>query len=222
MKHLFQSVLVTGMMFLYAISFGQTQETGSTDIYKVKTAQESYVHFFVNAIGTNLYYGDANSGLADFKKPALGITIGASYQAGISRNFSVVSELYFIMKGGKLKENNPITDYESTLRMYSFELPVLARLHVGKFHFNAGPSIAYNVHGTQKIDDLTTDLSFKDVEGGYERFEAGAQVGAGYTFMVKQKKVFLDIRYCHGLTNISNSTEMYNRSVLVSVHFSKK
>lgn len=221
MKHVLQSVLVTGMMFLYTFSFGQSQET-TPNISNQKTAQESYVHFFVNAIGTNLYYGDANSGLADYKKPALGVTIGASYQAGISRHLSIVSELYFIMKGGKLKENNPLTDHESTLRMYSFELPVMARIHLGRFHVNAGPTIAYNVHGTHKIDGVTTDLSFNDRPGGYERFETGIQVGAGYSFMVKQKKVYLDIRYAHGLTNISNDKEMYNRAVLVNIHFAKK
>lgn len=217
-----QTVLVTGMMFLYAFSFGQSFEHVAPTIMDTKPAQESYVHFFVNAIGTNLYYGDANQSLADYKKPALGVTIGASYQAGICHNLSVVSELYFIMKGGKLKEDNPITEYESTLRMYSFELPVMARVHLGQFHVEAGPSLAYNVHGTQKIDDVTTDLSFNDKERGYERFETGIQVGAGYSFMVKQKKVYLDIRYCHGLSSISNSTEMYNRSVLVSLHFAKK
>lgn len=222
MKNLMQTVLVTGMMFLYVFSFGQSTETVSPNIKNVNGAQESYVHFFVNAIGTNLYYGDANKSLADYKKPALGITIGASYQAGICHNLSIVSELYFIMKGGKLKEENPLTDFESTLRMYSFELPVMARIHLGKFHVEAGPSLAYNVHGTQKIDGVTTDLDFNDKPGGYERFETGIQVGAGYSFMVKQKKVYLDIRYCHGLTNISNDTEMYNRSVLVSLHFAKK
>lgn len=222
MKNLMQTVLVTGMMFLYAFSFGQSMEHVPPAFMDAKPVQESYVHFFVNAIGTNLYYGDANSALVDYKKPALGITIGASYQAGLCQHLSVVSELYFIMKGGKLKEDNPITDYESTLRMYSFELPVMARIHLGKFHVEAGPSLAYNVHGTQKIDDVITDLSFNDKEGGYERFETGIQVGAGYSFMVKQKKVYLDIRYCHGLSNISNSTEMYNRSVLVSMHIAKK
>jgi len=222
MKNLRQTVLVTGMMFLYAFSFGQSTETIAPNIKNAKAVQESYVHFFVNAIGTNLYYGDGNSALADYKKPALGVTIGASYQAGICSHLSVVSELYFIMKGGKLKEDNPLTEYESTLRMYSFELPVMARVHLGKFHVEAGPSLAYNVHGTQKTDGVTTDLSFNDKPGGYERFETGVQVGAGYSFMVKQKKVYLDIRYCHGLSNISNSTEMYNRSVLVSLHISKK
>jgi Outer membrane protein beta-barrel domain len=222
MKNLMQTVLVTGMMFLYTFSFGQIQGSGSPIIKDATTAQESYVHFFVNAIGTNLYYGDANKGLADYKKAALGVTIGASYQAGICHNLSLVSELYFIMKGGKLNENNPLTDHESTLRMYSFELPVMARIHLGQFHVEAGPSLAYNVHGTQKIDGLTTDLSFGDGAGSYERFETGVQVGAGYSFMVKQKKVYLDIRYCHGLTNISNDTEMYNRCVLVSIHFAKK
>ena len=88
-----QTVLVTGMMFLYVFSFGQSTETVSPNIKNVNGAQESYVHFFVNAIGTNLYYGDANKSLADYKKPALGITIGASYQAGICHNLSIVSEL---------------------------------------------------------------------------------------------------------------------------------
>ncbi len=222
MKNSMQAVLVTGMMFLYAFSFGQTQTPELPAIPKLKTAQESYVHFFVNAIGTNLNYGDANSAVVDYKKPALGITIGASYQAGICHNLSVVSELYFIMKGGKLDEGNPFTDFESTLRMYSFELPVMARIHLGKFHVEGGPSIAYNVHGTQKIDGLTTDLSFGDEAGTYKRFEGGFQVGVGSTFTIKQKKVYFDIRYCHGLTNISNDREMYNRSVLVSLHFAKK
>ena len=222
MKNLMKTVLVTGMMFLYAFSFGQSVEHVPPTIMDARSAQESYVHFFVNAIGTNLYYGDANKSLADYKKPALGVTIGVSYQAGLCRYLSVVSELYFIMKGGKLKEDNPLTEYESTLRMYSFELPVMARVHLGKFHVEAGPSLAYNALGTQKIDGVTTDLSFNDKPGGYERFETGVHVGAGYSFMVKQKKVYLDIRYCHGLTNISNDREMYNRSVLVSLHFAKK
>jgi hypothetical protein len=222
MKNAMQTILVTGMIFLYAISFGQTQQPTLPAIPKLKTAQESYVHFFVNAIGTDLNYGDDNASLADYKKPALGITIGATYQAGICHNLSVVSELYFIMKGGKLKEDNPFTDYESTLRMYSFELPVMARIHLGKFHVEGGPSIAYNVLGTQKIDGITTDLSFGDQAGEYKRFETGFHVGAGSTFTIKQKKVYFDIRYCHGLTNISNDREMYNRSVLVSLHFAKK
>jgi hypothetical protein len=222
MKNLMQTSFVTGMMFLYAFSFGQSQESGSPIIKDNHETQESFVHFSIYGVGTELYYGSANSTLADFKKPAYGVKIGVSYQAGISQHFSLVSELYFIMKGGKLKEDNPLTEYESTLRFYSIELPVLARLHLGKFNINAGPSVAYNVYGTQKVDGITTDLSFNKKSGDYKRFEAGFQVGGGYTFLVKQKKVYLDVRYCHGLTNISNDLEIYNRSVLVSLHISKK
>ncbi len=221
MKTLFQVLFTAGILFVSLFSFAQPQATPTRLLLNANGVQESYVHFFVNAVGTNLHYGDANSSLTDFKKPAAGITIGATYQAGVSKRLSLVSELYFIMKGGKLKEDNPLTDKESVLRMYSFELPVMARLHLGKLHLNAGPSVSYNVHGTQKIDDESTDLSFQDEPGGYKRFEAGFQVGGGFTFNGKRKTAYLDIRYCHGLTNMSRDAEVYNRSVLVSLRFAK-
>jgi hypothetical protein len=222
MKNVFQFLFAAGILLISTFSFAQTQESPSRLLLNANGVQESYVHFFINAVGTNLHYGDANSSLADYKKPAAGITIGATCQAGLSKRLSLVSELYFIMKGGKLQEDNPLTDAASVLRMYAFELPVLARLHLGRLHLNAGPSVSYNVHGTQKTDDVLTDLSFQDKPGGYKRFEAGFQVGGGFSFNGKQKTAHLDIRYCHGLTNMSRDAEIYNRSVLVSLTFAKK
>src|SRR5439155_24675052 len=102
----------------------------------------------INAVSTNLNYGSSNSALTDYKKPVLGAQIGMSFQAGITPKFSIVPELYFMMKGGKLKANNPVTNNETTLRLYTLELPVLARFHFGKLYMNAGPSIAYNLGGT--------------------------------------------------------------------------
>lgn len=221
MKNVITLLFVTVMLLVNTKSFAQYPAIPDLPESQIKNVQESYVHFFINAVGTNLNYGDANKALVDYKKPAAGITLGASYQAGISHHFSVVSELYFIMKGGKLKEDNPLTDAESVLRMYAFELPVMARLHLGNLHFNAGPSISYNVHGTQKTAGVVTDLSFGDGADDYKRFEAGFQVGGGFTFHGQKKTAYLDIRYCHGLTNMSQSEEIYNRSVLVSLHFAK-
>ena len=222
MKNMMQTILATGMIFLSALSFGQSMETGTPITPNTKPTSTTHLDFFINGVGTNLYYGSSNSALSDYKKPALGVQVGMSCQREYSPLFSTVTELYFIMKGGMLKEDNPLTDLESIFRLYTIEMPVLARFQLGKFNLIAGPSIAWNFDAMQKTNGAKNDISFKDEPGGIKRFDAGIQVGGGYSFVVNQKRVSLDVRYCHGLTNISYDKEMYNRCVLVSLHIAKK
>ncbi|HMI68241.1 MAG TPA: porin family protein [Cyclobacteriaceae bacterium] len=220
MKKTTQLGVILGMIFLSQNSFGQTNESGSETI-KEKVTQKTYLDLVLNAVSTNFHYGSANRSLADYKKTTLGGQLGVSFRAGISPKFSLVSELYFLMKGGSLQANNPLTTNKSTLRLYTIELPVLARYHFGKFHVNAGPSLAYNFYGTQEIEGSTSSLSFNNSPDGFKRWDAGVQVGAGYTFNTKRKRVALDIRYNYGLTNIAYSGEMHNRSLILALHFSK-
>jgi len=220
MKKTTQLGVILGMIFLSQNSFGQTNESGSETI-KEKVTQKTYLDLVLNAVSTNFHYGSANRLLADYKKTTLGGQLGVSFRAGISPKFSLVSELYFLMKGGSLQANNPLTTNKSTLRLYTIELPVLARYHFGKFHVNAGPSLAYNFYGTQEIEGSTSSLSFNNSPDGFKRWDAGVQVGAGYTFNTKRKRVALDIRYNYGLTNIAYSGEMHNRSLILALHFSK-
>jgi hypothetical protein len=124
------------------------------------------------------------------------------------------------MIGAALKENNPLTNHATTLRLYALEMPMLARFHAGKFHFNAGPSIAYNLAGKTKSENTSTSISFSGSPDGFKRLDAGIQVGGGYRFKIKRKSAALDIRYSHGLTDISNNQEMYNRYVNVSLRIS--
>lgn len=222
MKKTLQTLLSAGMILFGATTFAQTKDHGPEETEKEKKTANSYFDILINAVGTNLNYGGSNDGLEDFKKDARGIQAGVSFQAGVTPSFSVVSEFYFMMKGGKLKAANPLTNSEITQRLYGLELPVLARLHFGKFHANAGPSIAYNLSGTRKINGETTDIEFKRAANDFRRFEAGAQVGGGYTFRIKQKRVSLDLRYNYGITNISRSQEIHNRSFIVSIHTSPR
>ncbi|TSD66333.1 PorT family protein [Inquilinus sp. KBS0705] len=210
MKNLLKGLLFSMMLFGNQIYAQDTIKTPKT-----------YLDPLLNLISTNLNYGDANSKLSDYKNSILGAQLGASFQAGITPAFSLVSELYFTGKGGKLKESNPLTIRASTIRLYAFELPVLARFCFSEFHLNAGPSIAYNFYGTRNINDKTGGLTFDSSANGFERFEAGLQAGGGYTFHTKTKRITLDLRYNYGLTNISNGQEMYNRSFIVSIHVSK-
>ena len=212
--------LILGMVILSQISFGQTNGLKSEKI-KSDRVTETYLDLVLNVVGTNLNYGKSNSALSDYKKSVLGAQVGVSLQAGITPHFSLVSELYFLMKGGELKANNPLSTSNTNIRLYTLELPVLARVHFGRFHMNAGPSIAYNIYGSQKNENSTSDLAFNNTAEDFKRWEAGVQVGGGYTFHTKRKTVRLDIRYNYGLTNIANSGEMYNRSLILALHFAK-
>lgn len=147
-------------------------------------------------------------------KSILGAQLGLSYQNSLTKILSLVSEFYFIMKGGKLAGN--------TMRLYTFELPVLARVYFGNVYVNAGPSIAYNFYGTSKLADVTTDLPFNNSAAGFKRWDAGLQFGGGYNFHIKQTNVGLDVRYSYGLTNVSYGPELHNRYLNIGVHFSKK
>ena len=208
------------MIFLARNTFGQSEGTRSEAIKVGTMTAQTYMDLLLNVVGTNINYGKSNSALADYKKSVLGAQVGVSFQAGITPKLSLVSELYFIMKGGELKVNNPLTPSKSTLRLYTLEFPVLARFHFGKVYLNAGPSIAYNLYGTSKSGDLSKTLSFNNSNGDFKRLDAGIQIGGGYRFKLKQRNVSLDVRYTYGLTNISNTQEMYNRYLNVSLHFS--
>jgi len=216
-----QSGLIAAMILLCANSFGQTKVLGSEKIRDREKSTETYFDLMITTASTNLNYGSSNSTLSDYKESVKGIHAGVSFQAGITPKFSLVSELYYIRKGGELTANNPLTTQHTILRLNAFELPVLARFHFGKFYMNAGPSLAYNFSGTRKIDDLSTAISFKNSTDTFNRLDAGVQIGGGYMFPIKQKRLAVDIRYCYGLTNISNNLEMYNRGLIISVHFSK-
>ena len=95
---------VIAMVLLFTNSFGQSVKPVHT-----------YLDLMVNVISTNLNYGSTNEAMAGYKRTSNGIQAGASFQAGITNRFSLVSEFYFIRKGGKLKMNNPLTTNESKL-----------------------------------------------------------------------------------------------------------
>ena len=212
---------IIGMLFLISNAIGQTSEEHLAKNNKEKFAPQYYLIPLLNLVNTNLNYGSDNSSVASYKKQSVGLQAGVSFQTVMSSNFSVLSEFYYIRKGGKLKINNPLTSDAVAYRFNSLELPVLARVHFGRMHVNAGPSIAYNFSGSEKTDDLTTKISFNKNIESFRRFDAGIQMGAGYTFPLKNRSIILDIRYNYGLTNISYNKEMFNRNMAINLKFIK-
>ncbi|RRB04662.1 PorT family protein [Larkinella rosea] len=191
-------------------------------------AQENRFSISFNSLTTNFNYGSLNKELKSHKKDFKGLQIGASYQAAINPHFSLVPELYFAMKGGILKENNGLTNNRSTIRLYSVEMPVLARLHLHRFYLNAGPYAAYTLggrlklEGTEETPGSSTKLSFGTSPGEFKRWDAGVQAGVGYNFKVKSTHLTLDARYGYGFVTISNDVKRYNRLLAISLVVSKR
>ncbi|WP_336514443.1 porin family protein [Pollutibacter soli] len=204
------SVMILSLLLMFS-SYSQTNKFGIS----------------INSLSTNFNYGTANAGLNPYKKNYRGVQAGFSYQAGITPMFSIVPEIYFAIKGGALKENNPLTGAKSTLRITSLELPLLARLHINKLYLNAGPYAGYNVGGLLKTaasgtsSETTTKVSFGNSGADFKRWDFGFQAGVGYNFTMKQSTLTLDVRYGYGLANISNDVVRYNRMLNISVQVSK-
>ena len=191
-------------------------------------AQETFMDVVINYTPTSINYGDNNKALKDFKKGYWGLQAGASFQAGINEYFSLVPELYFVMKGGRLNNNNPITGQETKIRFNTLDLPLMARLHLCNLYVNAGPVISYNLGGrikTERNGTLSgekTKMEFGSQYGTYSRWDAGLQFGMGYEFKLKKSRLLLDLRYHYGMVDIGNGAEMYNRYFNMNILLSKK
>ncbi|MEQ9377984.1 MAG: porin family protein [Imperialibacter sp.] len=211
-KTIAKSGLTASLLLLLAVpSFSQTNKLGLS----------------FNSLTTNFNYGESNSNLKSHKKNFTGLQVGAIYQASISERVSVVPELYFSIKGGTLKANNPLTTDKTTLRLYSLEAPVVARLHLKQLYLNAGPYVAYAMGGRLKTENSETSektktvVSFGDDADDFKRWDFGFQAGGGYNFNVKRSVLTLDVRYGYGLVNISRDVERYNRLLNISLVLSK-
>jgi hypothetical protein len=177
-------------------------------------AQGSYVAILLNTVNSTLNYGDMNSALKGFKKDIRGIQAGLSWQAGVTNNFSIVTEAYFVKKGGILKAGNPLTGGKSSLKLYTAEVPILARLHARKFYFDAGPYANYMFSGKRTAEgEGSHSLSFGQGPDAFRRWETGLQGGAGYHFTLKKARMAIDLRYTHGLTSISKGDHLYHRTI---------
>jgi len=181
-------------------------------------AQNSHVSILINNVNSRLNYGAMNSSLQGHKKDLRGLQAGLSWQAGVTKHLSLVTEAYFVKKGGTVKADNPVDGMKSSLKLYTVEVPVLARFHAGKFYVNAGPYANYIVSGKKFSDsEGTQSIRFGSGAGDFKKWDFGVQGGAGYQFSLKKTRMALDVRYTHGLTSIAADKDLYNRTINISI-----
>ena len=149
-------------------------------------AQET--HFGVKA-GANFASLDTDPG--DNFDSRLGLNIGGLAHIHLSPRFALQPELVYSMQGGKRDGSVGKLNY--------INLPVLAQVMFGNgFRFQTGPQLGFLVSAKlEQPEDHEIDI--KD---SYETIDLGWVVGISY---MCPQGLGGDIRYNHGLTDITES-----------------
>jgi len=149
-----------------------------------------------------------------------GFTVGAIAEIPISNSFSFRPELNYTQKGfstglatgfSVIGINLPIGVRANT-RINYVETPLLIKYSIGnenaKFYAIAGPTISYaaNAH-LRPIASLIIDINLPRVNIDlsndlYNRIEVSATLGASGEIKAGHGKLFADVRYNYGLTNM--------------------
>ncbi len=100
------------------------------------------------------------------------------------------------------------------------ELPVnfiyKPELGEGRMILGFGPYAAYGIGGKAKIDDSESDVAFGDEPWETKRFDAGANLLAGYEF---SNKLSFQLNAGLGLVNINNRAENDSKSTTKNTGF---
>lgn len=154
-----------------------------------------------------------------------GFTAGAYYNIELLNGFSFSPGINYTQKGFVIDEGLGIDFLGADLplgvraetKIDYIEVPALFRYTInkglGEFYFEAGPTIGYAVDGEVRtkaraildFNIATIDLNLR--QEIYNRLELSAQVGIGTAVKAGSGKIFANLRYQHGFSDmIDNPT----------------
>lgn len=150
-----------------------------------------------------------------------GFTAGLIAELPLKNGFSFRPELNYIQKGFVTQAD--IYDFEllgidipigakAKTRFNYIEMPLLFKYSIGnelaKVYFIGGPNVAYaaNAH-IRPVANLLVNINLPAVnlnlnDDIYQRWELSGTIGAGGELKAGAGKIFADVRYTHGFTNM--------------------
>jgi len=156
---------------------------------------------------------------------------------GISERLSFQTELYYIQKGTRIKGEDFFSNIEviSKIVLNYLELPLLLKVQFNnsedgpEFYGLAGPSIGYARSGKIISEGVingektkeTIDIEFDDNDG-VRRTDFSLAIGAGANIPTGPGKVFVDLRYLLGISNLNKDGEdssVKNRGIGLAIGY---
>ena len=159
----------------------------------------------------NLNGKDANDDNLD-NKLKTGFNAGVNAEIPVGIDFYLQPGLLFSTKGAKADVG------DGKINLSYLELPVnfiyKPELGTGRMVLGFGPYAAYAIGGKTKNPD--TDIEFGDQPDEWKRFDAGANLLAGYEF---SNKLSFQLNAGLGLTRLNNRESGDNKSSLKNTGF---
>lgn len=198
---------------------------------------------FIPRIGLSVFKLTGENAVQGAKGTSLtSLIVGLGYQIPLNDRFSLQPELNFTRKGAVADADNfviIVTGVTGTFKVIIdyLEVPILAKATFGnsstKFFVHAGPCVGYGVGGRVKYDFTANDPLIGHQKGQYgvtfgeqpeyyqgtnfyfdNRLDFGIQGGGG---VLIADKVFIDIRYSLGLTDVMDDEDSKNRGFIFTV-----
>ena len=139
----------------------------------------------------------------------LGAQVGGYGQYYFDPSLDMVVELVVSGQG-----HAPKTDLDNKLKLLYFNIPVVVRIFLlDNLNLHLGPQFGFLLSAKSKYQNVTFDV--KDLFNG---FDLGLSLGAGYDFELFNQDLNANLRYTHGITNISTGTiSRFNRVIQLSL-----
>lgn len=128
---------------------------------------------------------------------------GAVLDYNLGNNFSIRTEPMYLKKGGIQEQNdkNPKLNIDQSF----LEIPILLKYSLGeetKYYFLAGPSMGILL--TSDLEAYINTYTFTaDMSDLTEKLDIGICLGTGISFPINKYKLFFELKYTHGLTNLA-------------------
>ncbi|MDE6011551.1 MAG: porin family protein, partial [Prevotella sp.] len=140
-------------------------------------------------------------------KTTFAYKIGASYDLGLSENFSIIPSIEFTTKGFK----SDIID--GNISMSYLQIPIFAAYKVPisdnmKLAIKAGPYIGYGLFGSDIEWYSGGKTNVFDSDGGYDRLDVGAIAGISLDF----DRYMIGLEYSRGLKKLDSDYSQFNQA----------
>lgn len=144
-----------------------------------------------------------------------GLNIGGNVEIPVATDFYLQPGLLFTTKGAKSKGT---LNWKETFNYFEIPVNFLYKpvLGDGKLLLGFGPYAAFGVGGKYKVGSTSTALKFGSDPGEMKRFDAGANLLAGYEF---SNKLSFQLNAGLGLVNLANRSQGDNKSSLKNTGF---
>ncbi len=133
--------------------------------------------------------------------------VGATYDLGLSENFSIIPGLEFATKGytSDVVDGNISMSYLQIPIHAAYKFPLSDNM---KLVVKAGPYIAYGLFGSDIELYGGGKTNVFDSDGGFNRFDAGVNGGVSVDFGV----FTIGAEYSRGLTKLDSDVDAYNQA----------